>query len=296
MPVYNGAAFLPDAIESILDQTFSDLELVISDNASTDDTEAICRDYARRDKRVRYFRNPKNLGASDNYVAAYRYSRGEYFKWSSSNDWCAREFLSSCVAILDQRPDVVLVYPRTRLFTTTIDEFEEYEDGLDLQQDNACSRFNEFLNRHGLNNVMNGLIRSATLSRTPVMLPFLSSDGCLIGELALHGKFFKVPEPMFYRRMSAEASTKARGDKGIHRHYDPDMKNPMLMQEWQLIKYYARAVLHAPISASEKRCEFNCVLRRVRWSRNRLGTELAEAAVYFGRRAGGLFRRGTGNG
>src|SRR5262245_34588306 len=67
MPVYNGAQFVARAIESVLNQELSDLELVICDNASTDETQSICMDYARRDPRVRYFRNEKNLGAMANF-------------------------------------------------------------------------------------------------------------------------------------------------------------------------------------------------------------------------------------
>ena len=296
MPVYNGAAFLADTIESILNQSFSDFELVISDNGSTDETEKICRDYAKRDSRIRSFRFPKNLGASENYTAVFRYSRAEYFKWSSGNDWCGPTFLSSCVAVLDERPDVVLVYPGTRLFTTSIDDFEEYEEGLDLQQDRPSERFRAYLCSRGLNNVMNGVIRSSALRRTPVILPFISSDVCLIGELTLHGKFFEVPEPLFYRRMSAEASTMVRGVEGIRRHYDPDMTSPMLMQEWRHVAYYARAALQAPISVTEKASAFGLVLRKMNWSRRSLGANLVQAAAFFGRQALSIFRRRTERG
>ncbi len=174
MPVYNAAEHLRGAVESILNQTLTDFELVISDNASTDETEDICRDYMRRDRRVRYFRNPRNLGASDNYTAVFGYSRGRYFKWSSGNDSCAPEFLSRCAQVLDDNPDVVLAYPRTRLFETMVEEFEEYEEGLDLQQERPSDRFRAFLNWRGLNNAMNGVIRSSALRRTPVILSFMS--------------------------------------------------------------------------------------------------------------------------
>ena len=95
LPVYNGELFLENALDSILSQTYSDFELIISDNASDDKTEEICRSYAARDKRVRYSRNAHNLGAAPNYNRVYHLARGRYFKWASHDDVLAPEFLIS---------------------------------------------------------------------------------------------------------------------------------------------------------------------------------------------------------
>ncbi len=81
LPVFNGERYLARAIDSILAQDFRDLELVVCDNASTDRTAEICAAYARRDPRVRYHRNPRNLGAGPNYDRCFHLARGEYFKW-----------------------------------------------------------------------------------------------------------------------------------------------------------------------------------------------------------------------
>ena len=101
MPVFNGENYLAEALDSLLTQTFSDFELIISDNASTDKTEEICRAYAVRDQRIRYFRNQENLGASRNYNRVFELSSGEYFKWAAHDDLCAPEFLGRCVDVLD---------------------------------------------------------------------------------------------------------------------------------------------------------------------------------------------------
>ena len=86
LPVYNGDNYLAETLDSILAQTFTDFELIISDNGSTDRTEAICRRYAAQDHRVRYVRNPSNLGAARNYKRAFELARGEYFKWNGHDD------------------------------------------------------------------------------------------------------------------------------------------------------------------------------------------------------------------
>src|SRR3954470_23138397 len=101
LPVYNGARYLAEAIESVLAQTFTDFELVISDNASTDATAAIALQYAARDPRVRYSRNRENIGSARNFGRAFELATGEFFKWMASDDLISPEFLENCVAALD---------------------------------------------------------------------------------------------------------------------------------------------------------------------------------------------------
>ena len=99
LPVYNGERFLAQAIDSVLQQTHSDLELVISDNASTDRTEEICRSYTTQDSRVRYFRSSANIGACRNFSRVFELSRAPYFKWACYDDICVPGFLEKCVAV-----------------------------------------------------------------------------------------------------------------------------------------------------------------------------------------------------
>src|SRR5690349_16638091 len=83
VPVRNGERFLVETLESLLAQTYTDFELIISDNASTDNTEAICREYAARDPRVRYYRSPQDVGLANNYNSLFARSEGDYFKWAA---------------------------------------------------------------------------------------------------------------------------------------------------------------------------------------------------------------------
>src|SRR5215212_10104103 len=101
IPVYNGAKYLGQAIESVLAQTFADFELIICDNASTDATAAIALDYAARDPRVRYARNRENLGVGRNFNRLIELGMGQYFKWLAADDVIAPEFLERCVEALD---------------------------------------------------------------------------------------------------------------------------------------------------------------------------------------------------
>jgi glycosyltransferase involved in cell wall biosynthesis len=114
LPVYNGERFVKHAIESVLNQTFNDFELIISDNASTDSTQEICEGFARQDPRVRYIRQEINIGAKANFNRVFEYSRGEYFKWVAADDVCGPRYLELTVAQLDSYPTAVLAHTLSR--------------------------------------------------------------------------------------------------------------------------------------------------------------------------------------
>ena len=113
LPVFNGARFIEASVESILSQSFSDLELIISDNASTDDTEAVSRSIAARDPRVTYHRNAGNIGIAANFNLLVPPARGRLFKWATADDLLRPGYLERCVSILDSDPSVVLAYTKT---------------------------------------------------------------------------------------------------------------------------------------------------------------------------------------
>lgn len=278
MPVYNGERWLAAAIESILSQSFEKLELTISDNSSTDGTEEICRSYAARDRRIRYLRQETNLGVSHNYNFVFRSARAPYFKWASSNDICHESFLERCLAELRGRPDLALCYPRTRLFTDHPENGEDYHDELDLPDDNPCRRFERLVSRMALNNVMNGVIRSEILNRTPLIKPYVSSDVVLMAEVALYGKFAEVPEFLFFRRMDEKTATRLKSEQEVKEHYDPSKRSMMLFQCWRLHLGYLDAALRAPLTARERGCVLSKVLRNFRWDRGHLAAEVWEAA------------------
>ena len=276
MPVYNGEEFIQEAIDSILEQTYENLELIISDNASTDNSEEICREYAARDKRVRYTRNDKNIGASDNYNAVYLNAKGKYFKWASCNDICEKHFLEKCIAVLDQDPSVVLCYPKTMLFEKNIKDGRVIDDNMHIMDESVCVRYQNFLERVKLNNAMNGVLRSAALKHSALIKPFFSSDTALMAELTLYGKFHEVDGSYFYRRMDEKTSTHLKSAEEVLKHYDPDMKNLMLFQNWKLQHEYFAAIQRAPIKTSEKLCVFRYFFKQFLWSRNDLMNDFVD--------------------
>lgn len=109
LPVYNRENFIGKTLDSLLAQTYSDFEIIVSDNGSTDNTEAICRDYAQRDQRIRYIRQPQNLGLLGNFNFVMKEAHGKYFMWTASDDLCEPEFVGELVKCLDNDPELALV-------------------------------------------------------------------------------------------------------------------------------------------------------------------------------------------
>jgi glycosyltransferase involved in cell wall biosynthesis len=108
MPVWNGEGFLRDGVEALLGQTFGDLELIISDNGSTDATQAICQEYVERDPRVRYYRSARNLGLQANFAKVLEMATAPYFMWGCPDDLWDASYVETMVAVLDSRESVVL--------------------------------------------------------------------------------------------------------------------------------------------------------------------------------------------
>lgn len=274
MPVLNGEKHLEEAIQCVLNQTISDIELIISDNASTDGTEQICRAYSEKDSRVRYYRNKKNIGVSENYNAVFYRARGEYFKWASANDIIDEQFLAKCVDVLVRKPDAVLTYPKTRLFTGSIETSEAYDDNLNLQDESAYVRFKGLQDRLRLNNAMNGVIRTAVLHNTPLHKEFVSSDVCLMGVLVLYGKFVELPEYLFYRRMDRDSCTKYKSDAEVLDYFAPSQKSRFVLPQWSYTFEYWSGIRRVQLPASEKAHLYLNVLMRMMWSRNVLMKEI----------------------
>lgn len=287
IPVYNGGRYLAEAIEAALGQTFRDLELVISDNASTDGvTEAICREHAARDPRVRYYRNARNMGASWNYNRVVALARGAYFKWASANDTFHETYVARCVEVLDSRSDVVLCYGRTLLVNDETGETREYADRLHLDQPRPSERWEVLLRTIGLNNAMNGLVRIDVLRKTAGLAPYTESDINLVAELALHGKFHEIPEPLFRRRVTPSASTQRfRGDlHKIYGFYDPRLADRIVFPVWRQNFERWRAIRRAPIPREERARLYRWLARNVVAQRAKLVRELASALGELGRR------------
>jgi glycosyltransferase involved in cell wall biosynthesis len=277
MPAYNAERTLRSAVDCLLDQTFRDFELIISDNASTDSTWSIIETYARTDRRVIGIRQETNIGANTNYSAVFRAARGRYFKWASSNDWCAPEFIERCVTHLDTHADAVLVAPRTRLFQDNPHEFTEYDADRAFEQQDAVDRFIQVGSTLPLNNVLNGLVRSDALRRTRLIEHYPTADVVLVAHLALLGKIALLHEPLFYRRMAQETATILMSKAALHRHYYPRRTLRSLFPAWRLVGGWMRVALSPSLPLADKARALRWVARFARWNSADLGRDLVDA-------------------
>ena len=272
MPVYNGGAEMCEAIESIRRQTLADFELIVSDNASTDDTQAVIERYARSDPRVRYARLAKNVGVNPNYCHVFRLSRGTYFKWASSNDLLHPTFLERCVAELERDPSVALCFSNTGLFTATAADARPYVDNLDLVGPDPVARFDTVIADMRLNNALNGVVRASVLRRTALIPDYDPSDVVLIAEIALNGKIRRLEETLFFRRMSAASATKLKSREELMATYYVSKNFGTYFPAIRQTGGYLGATLRAPLAVRDRLRMLRRVGRSAYWDlRNALG-------------------------
>src|SRR5262249_21951774 len=150
-------------------------------------TEEICREFVRKDSRIRYYRNASNIGLYTNFNKVFRLSSGLYFRWAAADDLSERKSLGLCVDVLDKHPEVVLCYPKTVLIDAANNPIRSYDDNLDLRFPSPASRFKMVLKNLRLTNVHYGLIRADVLRRTSLFGDCPGADMILIAELALYG-------------------------------------------------------------------------------------------------------------
>ena len=200
LPVYNGDLYIEEAIESILNQTYKNIELIICDNASNDRTEIICNRYAKKDKRIFYHRQKHNYGAAKNYNDTFMFASGKYFKWISHDDICENSFIAKCVNILEQDTNIALCYPKTVLIDDNGNTIRSYEDNLHLVTDKPFKRIYKFEKNIYLCNAVFGVIRSDILKQTGLIGKYIGSDEVLLFELCLLGKIYELNERLFFRR------------------------------------------------------------------------------------------------
>jgi glycosyltransferase involved in cell wall biosynthesis len=257
LPVHNGENFLEEAIESILNQTFEDFELIISDNASIDATEAICRVYAKRDERIRYHRNRKNVGAAPNFNFVVARSTGEYFKWAAHDDVCRPDFLRRCVEVLDDDPSVVLCHPKATRIDAEGRIKKQWASRPELSAAAPHRRFREALTPQETLPIWGG-IRGDILKGTALIGGYPASDRPLLAELSLHGRFHEIPEVLFLHREHAARSVRVHDWRKPHQAagwYDPRKAGRVIFPEWRLVGGYLSSIRRAPLGPKERlRC------------------------------------------
>lgn len=300
LPVFNGEGLLPEAIEALLGQSYKDFELIISDNASADGTAEICRGYEEQDSRVRYIRQPRNIGMVANHNFLVGVARGEFFKWASHDDLYARDFLERCVDALDEHPEAVLAHAWCAVLNMTGDAVRWYGYPEATAAPRAPERFRSML-FDGKGDWTYSVFRTSVLRQTPLHGTYHCGDRTMITELALHGTLYQIPEWLFFRR---DHPNQHQGTRQWSVGFDPRrasrLRNPAIRLYAEYLWGYVSAIRRAPLSRADQR---ECYGHLVRWLASRAVPPRQQGApaslsqqpvIYLLRRLTGLVLPGRG--
>lgn len=254
LPVYNGERHLRSALDSILAQSFADFEVIISDNASTDGTEAICRSYLAKDNRVRYYRNDANLGVSRNFNLTFERASGRYFKWAAADDVLEPDYLACCIHVLDGDPGVVLCHSQIRIIDDmgrAVADYR-YREGY-AGQARPNHRLRDVLAEDRWCFEIFGVVRSVDMRATRLLAGFVGSDRIFRAELALRGRYAIVPEFLFLNRDHPGRASRALP---VHHMrgalFNPALAGRRIVPHWRILLEYARCVGRAPVGRHER--------------------------------------------
>ncbi len=264
--LYNGDRFLEAAIESILNQTFRDFELIISDNCSTDGSEEICHRFAAQDSRIRYYRAANNMSAGWNLRDVYFKAVGKYFKWATHDDMIQPDYLRLCIDALEADDSLVVAHTLTRC----IDESGQFVEGNDERLrtsslDPAIRARDLLLKDHG-GYPVSGLIRLDALRKLPPRGSFAYSDRVLLLQLGLLGRFYEVPEHLSICTKHTGPAVSPQGEQS---------RKPVF-PEWNAAKEFARSIARSSLSRGQR---LRCYGAIVRWALSNLQNRHATVAT-----------------
>ena len=284
MPVYNAENFLAEALDSLISQSYSNFEILISDNCSSDRTQEISEDYVSRDSRIRYIKQPKNWGAAFNYNYVVHNTTGKYFKWAAHDDICGPDFLQICVTQLEIDPTISLAATKTTIIDKDGREVKQLKEEISITSFSCSGRLREYLSGHYLDREANqvfGVYRRDFLEKTALIASYPSSDLTLLGQIAMLGNINLCESPIFYRRDHDNTSLRAaKSKKDIAHWFETSRSNKRepLPYLSRLLGFVTFAT-GRPIPLREK---FVCLSIILKWGWRHRYAFKDEARDYFG--------------
>lgn len=243
MPVYNGEHYIAAALGALIDQTFTDFELIVSDNASTDRTMDIVEAFAAADPRIRIHQFDENEGAAINYNKTVELARGRYFKWAAHDDVCAPTFLEKCIDVLEEEPDVVLCGSQSAAIDENGQVKGNYGEEKAFDQYNVIDRFWTAISVPHVCIVIFGVMRLDILKKTPMHGEYVGADRNLLAEFSLMGKVRLLSATLFFRRDHAEASiSKHQDERERLAWFNPAYRDKKSYPTWKRLKEYSGSI------------------------------------------------------
>jgi glycosyltransferase involved in cell wall biosynthesis len=265
LPVFNGERYLCEALDALLGQTFVDFELIVSDNASTDGTSSICDAYQKRDSRIRYFRQTRNIGLAPNHNFVIDQAKGELFKFAHHDDLYAVDLLQRCIDTLDSHPAAVLAYTWSAAINGAgvVTHLIDYTTSTSLPR--APDRFKSML-FDGWGDDYGGVVRLEALRSVAPLNSYHFADRVWTTELGLYGPFQIIPERLHFRRVHGEQAGRVSDIRERCTVLDPRRADgrwhPVVRLYVEYLMGYIRAIRQAPLSPSEQK---QCYLTFTRW-------------------------------
>lgn len=270
LPVYNGQRYIRESLEALLGQSFGDFELIISDNASTDGTADICLEYAAHDPRIRYIRQPRNIGSSPNHNVLVGEARGGLFKWASDDDLYARDLLQRCVEVLHEHPEAVLAHSWTVVIDESATTARPLVYTLNTASPHPPERFASLLFDGGADDFY-GMIRTEVLRQVMPQGSYHHSDRTIVSRLGLYGPFHQVPDWLYFRRDHNDRATRAHPTvRSLCSNMDPRradrLRHPTPRLYGEYVWSFIAGIRRAPLTPAERQ---ECYRHLGRWLTSR---------------------------
>lgn len=245
LPTYNNGAYLASAIESLLGQTYRDIRLLISDNASTDGSEEICQIFAARDQRVVYERLDYNVGSTANHQRVRELVKSPYFMWAAGDDIWEPTYIEECMRVLMADADVVVAYTLNAEMDEEGQPLRVVEPGPRLDTDDAVARFAALTNINSVIEPFYGVIRTEQLRRAAPLCLHPGFDRILFAELSLYGKLRQVPNPLYRRRRHAGQSSAYPSMRSRYLWANPNRPRRLVWPHFEYLLHFASVARRA---------------------------------------------------
>ncbi len=198
VPVYNGQEGIASALDLLLEQDYSNFEVIISDNGSTDATPDICKEYLQKDARIEYHRSEENHGCNWNFNRVVKLSTGKYFMWAAHDDQRDKSFVRECVQKMEQNPDAVLCQTHTALYIEGRSDLLATNDLASFEGvKGSVPQYRETLKNFPATAIY-GLYRLSVMRKIPIFENIIASDQVFIQALSILGEFVQVPKVLFH--------------------------------------------------------------------------------------------------